>query len=76
MPEPASGGRAGARDPGWREVLLVGAAVVAVVLGAAMLTSVLPPDLQRVVLQTPLLIAVLIGGTGWLLWRIGRRPST
>ena len=74
VPEPSLLGRP-ARDPGWREVLLVGAAVVAVVLGAAALTSVLPRDLQQIVFQTPLAIAVLIGGTGWLLWRIARRPS-
>ena len=49
------------------------AAVVAVVLGAAVLTSVLPTSLQEVVFHTPLAIVVLIVGTGWLLWRISRR---
>ena len=63
------------RQPGWREVLLLAAAVVAVVLGAAALTSLLPADARRLVLDTPLAIAVLVGGTAWLLWRIGRRPS-
>ena len=62
------------RQPGWREVLIVAGAAVAVVLGAAMLTSILPTGLQEVVFHTPLAIAVLIGGTGWLLWRISRRP--
>lgn len=63
------------RQPGWREVLLLAAAVVAVVLGAAVLTSVLPTEAQRFVFHTPVAIAVLLVGTAWLLWRIGRRPS-
>jgi len=62
-------------QPGWREVALVAVAVVALVLGAAVLTSVLPASLQSVVFHTPLAIVVLIVGTGWLLWRISRhRP--
>jgi hypothetical protein len=60
-------------QPGWREVALVAAAVVAVVLGAAVLTSVLPTSVQEIVFHTPLAIVVLIVGTGWLLWRISRR---
>lgn len=65
-------GRGGA---GWREVLVVAAAAVGVVLGAAILTSVLPTDAQRVIFHTPLLIAVLVLGTGLVLWRIAaRRP--
>ena len=60
-------------QPGWREVVLLAAAVVAVVLGAAVLTSVLPASVQDVVFHTPVTIAVLIVGTGWLLWRISRR---
>jgi FtsH-binding integral membrane protein len=48
---------------------------VGVVLGAAILTSVLPTEVQRVIFHTPLLIAVLILGTGFVLWRIAaRRP--
>jgi len=69
----AEPGRA-SRQPGWREVLLVAGAVVAVVLGAAILTSILPTGFQEVVFHTPLAIVVLIAGTGWLLWRISRRP--
>jgi hypothetical protein len=64
-----------ARPAGWREVLIVATVVVAAVLGAAVVTSLLPTGLQQVVFQTPLAIAVLIGGTAWLLWRIARRPS-
>jgi hypothetical protein len=61
-----------------REVLTVvgvGAIVVAVVLGAAFGTSLLPRDAQEFVFHSPLLIAVLVGGTGWVLWRIGRRTG-
>ncbi len=70
MAEP---GRA-SRQPGWREVLLVAGAVVAVVLGAAVLTSILPTGLQEVVFHSPLVVVVLIAGTAWLMWRISRRP--
>ena len=63
------------RQPGWREVIAVAGVVVAVVLGAAVLTSILPTPVQEVVFHTPLAILVLIGGTGWLLWRISRRPA-
>jgi FtsH-binding integral membrane protein len=64
-----------ARTIGWREVLLVAGAAVGVVLGAAILTAVLPTDVQRVIFHTPLLIGVLIVGTGLVLWRIAaRRP--
>ena len=61
------------RQPGWFEVFLVAAAVVAVVIGAAVLTSLLPQAARDVVVNTPVLIVVLIVGTGWLLWRISRR---
>ncbi len=62
------------RQPGWREVILVAVVAVAVVLGAAILTSILPTNLQEIVFHTPLAIVVLIVGTAWLLWRIARRP--
>ena len=65
----------GARSVGWREVLIVAAIAVAAVLGAAILTSALPYDLQRVVFHTPLLIVFLVVATGFVLWRIAaRRP--
>ena len=56
------------RQPGVREVLLV----IGVVLGAAGVTALLPRDAQGVVFHTPLLIAVLLGGTAIVLWRILR----
>jgi FtsH-binding integral membrane protein len=68
-------GRPSGRQPGWREVLIVAVCVVAVVLGLAILTSVLPTQLQEVVFHTPLLIVVLIVGTGGWLWRVSRRQS-
>lgn len=66
-------GRPIGRQPGWRDVALAAAAVVVVVMGAAILTSVLPSTLQEIVFHTPIAIVVLIVGTGWLLWRISRR---
>ena len=59
---------------GWREVILVALAVLAVVLGLAVGTSILPADLQRLVFRTPLLIAVLVVGTAIVLVRLARRP--
>jgi uncharacterized membrane protein YsdA (DUF1294 family) len=59
---------------GWREVVLVSVAVVGVVLGLAVGTSLLPTDVQRVVFRTPLLITVLIVGTAIVLIRLVRRP--
>jgi hypothetical protein len=60
-------------QPGWREVVLVAAGVVAVVLAAAVGTSLLPSAFQEFVFRTPVAIGGLIVGTGWLLWRISRR---
>ena len=65
-----------ARQPGVREVLLVAAAVVLVVLVAAGVTALLPREGQALVFHTPLLIAVLIAGTAIVLWRILRSPTT
>ncbi len=62
------------RAPGWREVLIVAAIVVVATLGAAFGTSLLPEPVQRVIFHTPLLITILVVGTGALLWRISRRP--
>lgn len=59
-------------EVGWRQVVVVAAAVVVVVLGAAVATSVLPTPIQEAIFHAPVLIGVLILGTGWLLWRISR----
>ena len=63
------------RVVGLREVLVLAGLTVAVVLGAAIATSLLPTGLQDIVFRTPLLILVLIGGTAALLWGIAR-PRT
>ena len=65
------------RRPGLRDVLLVGAIVVGAVAAAVIVTFVLPPEGQYIVLRTPLLILVLIVGTAGVLWRITRpnRPE-
>ena len=44
------------RQPGWREALLVTAAVVAVVLGAAIVTSLLPTAVQSAIFHAPIQI--------------------
>jgi hypothetical protein len=73
-PPPTVAERGGAgSQPGWREVLLVAGGVVAVVLGAVVITGLLPAAVQDLVFRTPVAIVVLIAGTGWLLWRISRR---
>ena len=59
-------------QPGWGRVLVVAAVVVALVLGAAIATSLLPTAAQEVIFHTPLTILVLLVGTGWVLWRITR----
>ena len=65
----------GRPQPGWREVILVAVAIVAAVLGAAALTGLLPTPIQQAIFHGPILIAILIVGTAWLLWRISRgRP--
>ena len=61
-----------ARAPGWREALALGAIVVIVVLGLAVLTSALPASLQDAVFRTPLAIVLLVAGTLLVLVRIAR----
>lgn len=62
-------------QPGLRQVVLVAALAVAVVIGAAVITNLLPASAQAVVYDAPLAILVLIGGTAFVLWRVAtRRP--
>jgi hypothetical protein len=62
------------RQVGWREVLLVAAVAVAVVLGIDVITTKVP-GLQDLVTRTPLCIGLLLVGTGGLLWWLAaRRP--
>ena len=49
--------------------------VVGFVLGLAVVTSLLPTQVQEIVFHTPLLIVILIAGTGYWLWRVSRRQS-
>ncbi len=63
------------RAVGLRDVLIAAGLTVVVVLGAAVATSLLPPEGQAIVFKTPLLIVVLLVGTTAALWRIARpRP--
>lgn len=60
---------------GARHVVIVGGIAVAAVLGAAVLTSVLPEGIQRFLFHEPVTIAVLVVGTAFVLWRVAtRRP--
>jgi uncharacterized membrane protein len=62
-------------QPGVREVILVAAAAAAVVLGAAIVTGLLPEPAQRLIFHFPVTIVVLVVGTAFVLWRIAtRRP--
>jgi len=62
-------------QPGVREVILVAAAAAAVVLGAAVVTGLLPESIQRFVFHAPVTIAILVAGTAFVLWRVAtRRP--
>jgi threonine/homoserine/homoserine lactone efflux protein len=64
----------GSRSPGWGEVLAVAAVLVGVVLGLAVVTSVLPAGFQDVIFRSPLAIVVLVVGTiGLLVW-LAQRP--
>jgi hypothetical protein len=62
-------------QPGWREAVLVTAAVVLVVAAAAALTGLVPP-LRDLVGGTPVTIAVLVVGTVVVLWQLAARPPT
>jgi hypothetical protein len=61
------------RTFGWREVLLVGGAIVVLVLGLSVVTSVLPSGAQWVIFQSPLLIVVIVVGTVVVLASLLRR---
>ncbi len=69
MPDAPSEGR----SPGWREVLLIAAAVLGAVLGLELLSAALPAvrDLFR---GLPIIIVGLVAGTGALLLIAVRRP--
>ena len=58
---------------GARDVLIVAAIAVGAVLGAAILTSLLPEGVQRFLFHEPVTIAVLVIGTAFVLWRVATR---
>ena len=51
------------RQAGWPQVLVLGGLVVALVLGLAVVTSLLPAEAQGIVFRTPLAIVVLVVAT-------------
>lgn len=59
------------RQPGFPQVLALGAIVVAITLAVAWITSELAPTRSALDAQ-PLIILVLIVGTAFVLWRITR----
>ena len=61
-------------QPGWPQVLLIAIAIVAIVLTIAALSN-LVPGLHAAFGSFPILIAVLIGGTVAVVWRILRAPT-
>jgi hypothetical protein len=69
VPDPAN-----AHTYGWREVLIVGGAIVAIVLGISLITTVLPDSARWFVFQSPLAIVVIAGGTILVLASLLRRP--
>jgi hypothetical protein len=70
VPEPTT-----ARVYGWREVLLVGGAIVAIVLGISLVTTILPAGARWVVFQSPLAIIVIGVGTVLVLASLLRRSN-
>jgi len=70
VPEPTT-----ARVYGWREVLLVGGAIVAIVLGISLVTTILPDSARWVVFQSPLAIIVIGVGTVLVLASLLRRSN-
>lgn len=60
------------REVGWRQVVVVAAAVAAVGLGLAALSALVPP-VSELFSRLPVAILILITGTALVLWRITRR---
>ena len=65
-----------ARAIGWREVLIVAGVAAAAVLGAQVI-STLVPAVGDVFRQTPVIVLGLVLVTGFVLWRLamGRPPE-
>ncbi len=56
-----------------RDVLLLMAGVVVVVLALNVLSGVIP-GMDRLFASAPVLIVVMLAVSGWVLWRVLRRP--
>ena len=64
----------GSRSPGWREVLVIAAGVIAVVFGLELASAILPP-VHDAFVSFPTTIVVLVAGTiGVLAFVILGRP--
>jgi hypothetical protein len=64
----------GSRGPGWREVLIIAAAVIGVVFALELASAVLPP-VHDAFVHFPTTIVVLVAGTiGVLAFAILGRP--
>jgi hypothetical protein len=68
-------GREGGLRRELRSVLAVAAAVVGVVLAVAAL-AIFVPGIRDLFARLPIAIAVLLGGTAWVLWRITRHSPS
>jgi hypothetical protein len=56
-------------------VIVVAAVVVAVVLVVGAVAVLVPP-IGDLFARLPIAIVALLVGTGWVLWRITRRPAS
>lgn len=64
----------GSRSPGWREVLVIAAAVIAAVFALELASAILPP-VHAAFVSFPTTIVVLVAGTiGVLAFAILGRP--
>lgn len=73
-PPPPGGAPRQPRGPGWREVLLLAAAILVAVLALEVASAALPP-VRDAFRGFPVTIVVLVGGTvGLLLLGARRRP--
>jgi hypothetical protein len=62
------------RRTGGREVVVVAAVAVAIVLGLEVVTTIVP-SARDLLAGTPVLIAILIAGTAGMLWLIANRRT-
>jgi xanthine/uracil/vitamin C permease (AzgA family) len=72
--DPRRGGQGGLRGE-LRAVLTVAGAVVGIVLAVAAL-AIFVPAVRDLFARLPIAIAVLLGGTAWVLWRITRHSPS